>query len=49
MMKILQAKRELDVPAGLVKGRGIRVQISNIHWIIEKAREFQKKNIFLLH
>ena len=32
-----------DVQAGLRKGRGTRDQIANIHWIIEKAREFQKK------
>ena len=35
-----------DVQAGFRKGRGTRVQIANIHWIIEKAREFQKKNIY---
>ena len=35
-----------DVPAGFRKGRGIRDQISNIRWIIEKAREFQK-NIYV--
>ena len=35
--------RELsDVPAGFRKGRGNRDQIANIHWIIEKAHEFQK-------
>ena len=35
--------RELpDVQAGFRKGRGIRDQIANIHWIIKKAREFQK-------
>ena len=34
-----------DVQAGFRKGRGIRDQIANIHWIIEKAREFQK-NIY---
>ena len=34
-----------DVKAGFRKGRGIRDQITNIHWIIEKAREFQK-NIY---
>ena len=52
MLKILQARlqqymnRELpDVQAGFRKGRGARDQIVNIHWIIEKAREFQKKNI----
>ena len=53
MLKILQARlqqymnRELpDVQAGFRKGRGTRDQIANIHWIIEKAREFQK-NIYL--
>ena len=30
-----------DVQAGFKNGRGIRDQIANIHWIIEKAREFQ--------
>ena len=40
MLKILQ-----DVQAGFRKGRGTRDQIANIHWIMEKAREFQK-NIF---
>ena len=56
MLKVLQAKlqqylnRELpDVQAGFRKGRGTRDQIANIHWIIEKAREFQKKHIFLLY
>ena len=34
-----------DDQAGFRKGRGTRDQIANIHWIIEKAREFQK-NIF---
>ena len=50
MLKILQARlqqyvnRELpDVQAGLRKGRGTRDQIANICWIMEKAREFQKK------
>ena len=49
MLKILQARlqqyvnREIsDVQAGFRKGRGTRDQIVNIHWIIEKAREFQK-------
>ena len=36
----------LDVQAGFRKGRGTRDQMVNIHWIIEKAREFQK-NIYL--
>ena len=31
-----------DVQTGFRKGRGTRIQIVNIHWIIEKAREFQK-------
>ena len=39
--------RELpDVQAGLRKGGGTRDQIANIHWIIEKAREFQKNLYF---
>ena len=49
MLKILQAKlqqyvnRELpDVQAGFRKGKGSRDQISNIRWIIEKAREVQR-------
>ena len=53
MLKILQARlqqymsRELpDVQAGFRKGRGTREQIANIHWIIEKAREFQKNIYF---
>ena len=48
MLKILQAgphqyvNRELpDFPAGFRKGTGIRDQIANIHWIIEKAIELQ--------
>ena len=52
MLKILQARlqqymnHELpDVQAGFRKGRGTGDQISNIHWIIKKAREFQK-NIY---
>ena len=50
MFKILQARfqqyvnQELpDAQAGLRKGRGIRDQIAKIHWIMEKAREIQKK------
>ena len=53
MLKILQARlqqyvnRELpDVQGGFRKGRGTRDQIANIHWIIEKAREFQKNIYF---
>ena len=53
MLKILQARlqqyvnHELpDVQAGFRKGRGTRGQIANIHWIIKKAREFQKNIYF---
>ena len=53
MLKILQTRlqqyvnRELpDVQAGFRKSRGIRYQITNICWIIEKAREFQKNIYF---
>ena len=56
MLKILQASlqqyvnRELpDVQAGFRKGRGTRDQIANIRWIMEKAREFKKKHLFLLY
>ena len=39
--------RELpDVQAGFIKGRGTRDQTFNIHWIIKKAREFQKNIYF---
>ena len=55
MLKILQAKlqqymnHELpDVQTGFRKGRGTKDQIANIHWIIEKAREFRKTPIFAL-
>ena len=37
-----------DVQAGFIKGRGTRDQIANIHWIMEKAREFQKTSISAL-
>ena len=53
MLKILQAKLQQcincelpDVQAGFRKGRGTRDQIANIHWIIEKAREFQRSIYF---
>ena len=53
MLKILHARlqhyanQELpDVQAGFRKGRGTRDQIANIHWIIEKAKEFQKNIYF---
>ena len=55
MLKILQARlqqymnHELpDVQAGFGKDRGTRDQIANIHWIMEKAREFQKNIYFCL-
>ena len=38
-----------DVQAGFRKGRGTRDQVSNIHWIIKKATEFQEKHLLLLH
>ena len=53
MLKILQARLQQyvnwefpDVQAGFRKGRGTRDQISNIRWIIEKAKEFQKNIYF---
>ena len=55
MFKILQARLQQyvncelpDVQAGFRKGRGTRDQITNIHWIIEKAREFQKTSVSAL-
>ena len=53
VLKILQARLQQyvncelpDVQAGFRKGRGARDKIANIHWIIEKAREFQKNIYF---
>ena len=53
MLKILQGRLQqyvnceiLDVQAGFRKGRETRDQIANIHWIIEKAREFQRNIYF---
>ena len=53
MLKILQARLQQyvnceipDVQAGFRQGRGTRNQIANIHWIMEKAREFQKNIYF---
>ena len=53
MLKILQVRLQQyvnnvlpHVQAGFRKGRGTRDQIANIHWIIEKAREFQKNIYF---
>ena len=53
MLKILQVRLQQymnqqlpDVQAGFRKGRGTRGQIGNIHWIMEKARGFQKNIYF---
>ena len=53
MLNILQARLQQyvncelpDVQAGFTKGKGTRDQIANIHWIMEKAREFQKNIYF---
>ena len=53
MLKILEVRLQQyvncelpDVQAGFRKGRGTRHQIANIHWIMEKAREFQKNIYF---
>ena len=53
LLKILQARRQQylnrelpDVQVGFRKGRGTRDQIANIHWIIKKARKFQKNIYF---
>ena len=55
ILKILQARSQQkmkcklpNIQAGFRKGRGIRDQVANIHWIIEKAKEFLK-NLLLLH
>ena len=56
MLKILQARLQqyvnceiADVQAGFRKGRGIRDQIANILWIIEKALVFPEKHLLLLY
>ena len=56
MLKILQARlqwyvnRELpDVQAGFRKGRGIRDQNANIHWIIKKSKKVPEKYLLLLY
>ena len=56
MLNILQARIQQyvncelpDVQAGFIKGRGTRDEIAYICWIIEKAREFQKKHLLLLY
>ena len=54
VLKILQARLQQhmncelpDVQSGFRKGRGTRNQLANIHWIIGKAREFQKNICFI--
>ena len=56
MLKILQARLQRymngelpDVQARFRKDRGSRDQIANIQWIIEKAKDFQKKHLLLLY
>jgi len=56
MLKILQVRLQYyvnhelpGVQAGFRKSRGTRDQIDNIHWIIEKPRELQKKYLLLLY
>ena len=53
MLKILQARLQQyvnwelpDIQAAFRKGRGTRNQIANIHWIIKKARQFQRNIYF---
>ena len=55
MLKVLQARLQQymsqehpDVQAGFRKARGTRDKIANIHWIIEKAKEFQKNIYFCI-
>ena len=54
MLKVLQARLQQyvyqeipDVQVGFRNGRGTRGQIANTHWILEKAREFQKNICFI--
>ena len=56
MLKILQVRLQQymncelpDIQTGFRKGRGTRDKIANICWIIKKAREFQKKHLYLLY
>ena len=56
MLKILEARLQQymnyeipDVQGRFRKGRGTRNQVANIHWIIKKAREFQKKHLLFLY
>ena len=54
MLKSLQARLQQymnwelpDIQAGFRKGRGAKDQVANIHWLTEKAREFQKNFSFM--
>ena len=56
MLKILQARFQQymnwkipDVQDGFRKGRGARDQVANIHWIMEKTKEFQEKIYFCIN
>ena len=56
LVKILQARLQQyvncelpDIQVGFRKGTGIRDQIANIHWVIDKEIEFQKEHLFLLY
>ena len=56
MLKILQASLQQyvncelpNVQVGFRKGKGTKNQIANIHWIIKKAREFQKNIYFCFY
>ena len=56
MLKSLQVRLQqymnyehLDIQAGFRKGRGIRYQIANIHWIIKKSKRVPEKHLFLLY
>ena len=56
MVKILQARLQWymnceipDILAGFRKGIGTRDQIANIHWIMEKGKEYQKRHLLLLY
>ena len=46
-MMPLEVSKDINVQTGFRKGRETRDQIANIHWIIEKAREFQKDLCFI--
>ena len=47
-MMPLEVSKDINVQAGFIKGRGIRDQIANIHWIIEKEENSRKTSTFAL-